>query len=303
MAIAKQQSSVNLKQPALKHWILLSILAVIWGSSFILMKKGLEAFTFDQVAALRIFLTFLAVIPVILVKLKDFRRKHLFPTLFVGIIGSAIPAFLFTAAETKIDSAVAGILNSFTPLCTLLIGVVLFGAAFKAQRLVGIIMGLLGAAALIYFSTPPELDGGYLYGGFILLASICYASSINVIKHYLQDMNPILLTAMTFALLGPVFGFYLAGTDVWSRITTHELGWQALGYVTILAVLGTALASAMFFYITQETNPVFASTVTYLQPIVALFWGFLAGEYIGWPHLLGLGMILGGVFLVSKVKD
>jgi len=171
-----------------------------------------------------------------------------------------------------------------------------------ARKLIGILIGLLGAAALIYFSTPPDLDGGYLYGLLIVLACICYASSINVIKRFLQDMEPILLTAVTFTILGPVFGLYLANTDVWLRISTHALGWQSLGYVSILAIFGTALASGIFFYITQETNPVFASTVTYLQPIVALFWGFIAGEYIGWPHALGLGLILGGVYLVSLVK-
>ncbi len=303
MATAKQAAGLNQGQPEIKHWILLAILASIWGSSFILMKKGLEAFSFDQVAALRIFLTFLAIIPIFLMRFREFQRKHLWPTLFVGVIGSAIPAFLFTLAETRIDSAVAGILNSFTPLCTLLVGVLFFGAVFKLQKLFGILIGLLGAAALIYFSTPPDLDGGYLYGLLIVLASICYASSINVIKTYLQDMNPILLTAVTFGILGPFFGLYLSTTDVWFIISEHELGLQALGYVSILAVLGTALASVLFFYITQETNPVFASTVTYLQPIVALFWGVIAGEYIGWPHALGLGMILGGVYLVSLVKN
>jgi drug/metabolite transporter (DMT)-like permease len=294
-----------MSNPKLKHWLLFALVTLIWGSSFILMKKGLVAFSFVQVACLRLFITMLALLPFLPKSFKHLKNpKTLIPVLIVSIIGSGIPPFLFTLAETQIPSAAAGILNGLTPLFVLLFGVLWFRMVFHWQKITGIIFGLTGAAILILFSDTVSSDGAttynYWYGFYIVLASICYAISSNVVKAQCQDIPALELNGASFILLGPLAGAALFFTDFTTVLQTDPQAYTALGYIVILAVAGTAIAKVLFFKLTQETDALFSSMITYSLPIVAIFWGILDQEAIGMSYFIGLGLILLGVYLSSK---
>lgn len=291
------------KPPSLQHWILILSIAAIWGSSFILMKKGLVVFTAEQVASMRIFFATLALLPFVPSSVQSIRKSQLPVIIFVALVESIIPAFLFAYAQEHIDSAAAGVLNSLTPLFTLCFGILLFGIVFQWRKLLGVLLGFAGATYLII---SPNLGNDflsvkndYLYGLYIVLATICYAVAINVVKTYCQNISPLALNVVGFAICGPFIGAYLLYSQFWSLVS-HPYFYYALVYVLILALLGTAFAKVLFFQVTQQTSALFASTVTYFIPIVALFWGFVDGEAIGWSYGIGLGLILCGVYLASR---
>lgn len=283
-----------------QSWLYLLILSLIWGSSFILMKKGLVAFSATQVASMRIFFSALTVLPFVFVSFKQLTKKDVLPVLLVGLTGSGIPPFLYTIAQTKIDSAAAGILNSLTPIFTLLIGVLFFQMLFHWKKLIGVGLGFLGGVSLIFPNLETVGTQQNVYGLLIVFATICYAISVNTIKTRCVHISPIYLNTMVFSFLGPWAAIYLFSTDFIFLLQTSEEAWTALGYIVILAVLGTSFSSVLFFKLTQETNALFASTVTYLIPIVAIIWGFLDGEVIGWNYLVGIVFILVGVYLTSR---
>ncbi len=298
--LTKQQTS-NSNLPKGKHWAMLAFLAFVWGSSFILIKKGLVAYSYTQVADLRIFITMLALSPIIIARFRLFKKKHLVPTLVVAILGSGIPPYLFCAAQTQLDSSVVGILNSLTPLFTMLVGVLLFRMDYKWFKLAGVMMGLFGAAALIYLSAPPQSEGGYIYGLLVVIASLFYALSLNTIKRYCQNIEPILLTAIVYLILGPFAGLHLFFVEDIVNVTlTADGAYQSLFFITLLAVLGSAMATMLFFKLTQETNALFASTVTYLQPMVAIGWGLADGEAITFFYIGAMALILSGVYVTGK---
>lgn len=285
-----------------RNWSVLLLLALIWGSSFILMKRGLEVYSSTQVASLRIFLTTLAMLPFLLTGFRKIRRQDLRPLFIVAVAGNGIPPFLFTAAQVHLSSAAAGILNSLTPIFVLLFGIFFFKMTFKWDRFFGVALGFLGAASLILFSTPQStvVSNEYFYGLFIIGASLCYAVSVNMVKTYCQHIHPITINLVVFLIVGPWAGMYLFSTDFVNVLQTHPLGWSSFGYIVILAVFGTAIATVIFFQLTQKTDALFASTVTYLIPIVAIFWGLIDGEAIGWAYAVGLVGILGGVYLARQ---
>lgn len=264
------------------------------------MKRGLDVFTSDQVAAYRIFIAFVFVLPIAHRHLK----KELLPKwkafLGMGLFGNFIPAFLFTKAETGISSALTGMLNSLTPLFTLLLGVFFFGARTKWMNATGVLVGLIGAIGLLYAGAKSNFLSNAGYGGYVLVATIFYGLSVNIIKKYLNTVNPITATVWAMCLIGPPAGLYLFCTDFIHRLLTNPLGWQSLGCITILGVFGTALSVMIFNVLIKNTNALFASSVTYLIPIVAIGWGLGAGEDIVALHLVCIILILAGVYLVNK---
>ncbi|QQS30966.1 MAG: EamA family transporter [Sphingobacteriales bacterium] len=288
--------------PSLKSWILLIASAVIWGSSFILMKKGLLVFSPPQVATIRIFFSMLALLPFLFSGLKHINKKNLPYVLVVAISGSGLPPFLFTAAQAKLPSAAAGILNSFTPLFTLIIGILVYHVVFEWRKLTGVLLGLAGAVVLVFTTAPDNNDGNsnYFYGLYVLIATLCYGISVNTLKQYCQDIPATALNSVVFALLGPLAAIYLFSSDIFSVIQTNSYAYTALGYLAILAVFNTALAGILYFKLTQQTSALFASTTTYLIPFVAVLFGAYDGETIGWSYGIGLMLILGGVYLASR---
>ncbi|MCB0635989.1 MAG: EamA family transporter, partial [Lewinella sp.] len=208
------------------------------------------------------------------------------------------PSFLFPAAQQQVTSSVAGILNSLTPLFTLLLGMAFFGARFSGAKTLGIIIGLGGAILLFAYGERAGLGGNLWYGSLIILACVCYATSSNVVGFHLRDLRSLTISAVSFFMVGvPAMIYLFLGTDFLTTMTTHPQAWTGLGYVTILALFSTVLASIIFFQLIQWTSPVFGSTVSYLVPAVALLWGAWDGEIIHAAHFLGMGLILAGVYL------
>ncbi|MEN0049224.1 MAG: DMT family transporter [Bacteroidota bacterium] len=285
--------------PKLQDWLFLVLLAFIWGSSFIIMKKALLIFSSEQVAALRIFIAALSVLPLLPYSWKRFNKKDYKIIALIAIVGSGIPPFFFTLAQTQISSALTGLLNTLTPLFTFLIGLLFFGILFQTKKLVGVLLGMLGGIFLIFFSEPSGDSANNLFGIFVLLATLCYATNTNTIKNYAQNISPIVLNVIGFLFIGPPAGVFVFSTDFLERMQLPD-AWSTLGLVAILAIVGTAIANMLFFKLTQRTSALFASTVTYLIPLVAIFWGFLDGENIDWTYPVGLSFIFFGVYLTSR---
>ncbi len=252
-----------------------------------------------QVAAIRITLAALVLAPFVLHQLKKLQRKDFLPILVIGWIGSMIPAFLFALAQTQVSSALSGILNTLVPLNTFILGVLFFGLAFKWNKLIGVLVGLAGALFLILYGANFEASNLY-YALLILLAGLCYATSVNTVKRYCQNIPSLLLTTIAFSSALPATIPLLLTSDFSEKLLYVDGGVQAFIYLAILAILGTAFANVIFFKLTQRTNALFASNVTYLIPLVAVFWGWLDGEVIGVYHIVGLLLILFGVYLASK---
>ncbi len=289
------------KAPSLGDYLTLLLLSLIWGSSYILIKKGLTVFTPYQVASLRLGIAALAFLPFIVRHLRRVRWGQL-PLLFlVGLCGTGLPSFLYPAAQLYVSSSVAGILSSLTPLFTFLLAWLAFGLRVEARQALGILLGLGGAILLVVGGGGES--GGDLHLGYaalILLATICYAISSNVVKVYLQDMPAFTITIVSFFLVGlPALLWSISGAGIIERVAEHPEAYWGLGYVAILALFSTVLASIVFFSLVQKTTAVFSSTVSYLVPLVALGWGLLDQETIGWPQLVSFALILIGV-LMSK---
>lgn len=281
-------------------WFILIILSVVWGCSFILIKKSLVAFSPVQLACMRLGISSIAFAPVVWYHRKSIDWGRWPKFLAVGLTGSGIPAFLFFFAQTKISSSVAGMLNSLTPLWTLIIGISIFRLSFERSKLIGLLIGFLGAAILLSGSEE-HTESNFFYGLLIVLATVCYASSVNMVQAYFRDTKPVVISAMSFFLAGPVFLVYLlVFSDFFHVLNTNDQAWISLGAVTILSLAGTVLASILFYYLVQRTSAVFGSTVTYLMPIVALAWGFADGEIITLLHFIAMGLILAGVYITKR---
>ena len=279
-------------------YVFLGILAIIWGSSFILMKEGLKHFSSYQVAAMRISFAGIALLPFVKWRKVVIKAGDLKYFIISGILGSAIPAFLFTAAQTKISSSLAGAINGLTPLFALLVAVVFLGVKFNKHKVYGVIVGLLGAFFLI---VGKELNFNIKYTSLAVLAAVCYGINVNIIKQKLNDYPPRLVAALPLAIISIIgIGVMLyLGFDVsWDQ----EQNIKSLVAIVILALVGTSLSLVMFNRLIQQTNTVFATSVTYLIPIVALFWGFLANETISSNQMIGLGFILIAIWLIRKDK-
>ena len=285
------------------QWAVLLFLAFIWGSSFVLMKKGLRSYSHDQVAAMRIFISFLAFLPFGIKNLKKVTKENFLSLIIVGLIGSTIPAFLFTKAQTQIDSALAGMLNSMTPLFTLIIGLVFYKSTARLINAVGIFLGLIGALGLITYTTGANDIIGSInyYGLFIVLATICYGINVNQVKYKIKDLNGMELTSLAFMFVGPFAGIYLLFTDFSTALATNDYMLN-LGYIAILAVVGTMLALAIFNSLIQYTSALFGSSVTYIIPIFAIMWGLFDGEKISVLHFFWISLIFIGVYLVNLKK-
>lgn len=283
------------------NWIILIALALTWGSSFILMKRGMDVYSSEEVAALRIFIAFLFLSPLIFKHVKKPLLKHWKGFVGMGVLGNFIPAFLFTKAETGISSSLTGMLNSLTPLFTLLLGVLLFKTKTKWVNVVGILIGFLGAIGLLMVGKSENMNNNMLFGLFVVIATICYALSVNIIKKELNEVNSVTATVWAVMFIGPLAGIYLFGfTDFTTKLVSNPMAYSSLGYIVILAVFGTALSVIVFNVLIRNTNALFASSVTYLIPIVALVWGILDGEDIQVLHFVWIAFILLGVYLVNK---
>ena len=253
-------------------WAILIILVLTWGSSYILMKRGLEGFPASQVGALRLSITFLVLIPLVIRRIRTVPVKMYWLLAISGILGNGIPAFLFARAQEGIDSEIAGILNTAAPLFALILGVLFFNLKTKWYNIVGVFVGLAGAVGLLSVGIK-GFDNNFRYGMYVLIATFLYSININIVKRYFKEIDSITITAIAFVVMGILASVYLfMGTDFISRAGS-TVGLKALGYISILAVMGTAIANMLYNKLIKITSVLFASSVTYLIPIVAIMWG------------------------------
>lgn len=289
------------ESPGLKAWVLLIILSAIWGSSFILIKKGLDIFTPGEVGALRIFVACLALLPFSIKALKGVDLRQLPSLLFVGCVGSFIPALLFAFAQTRVQSAIAGIGNSFVPIFVIIIGALVFRRKVTMLSTIGIILGFLGCVFVTLGGANFELGAVNLYILFILAATVMYATNVNFIKYYLADIRALHITAVSFLLVLPLCAGYLfLGTNFLVKASANDDFLIGLAYIGTLGAVNTALAMFMFNHLVKLATPVFASSCTYLIPLVSIGWGLLDGELLNAYQFIGVGIILGGVYLANK---
>ena len=280
-------------------WVYLVVLALVWGSSFILIKKGLIGLTALQLGSLRIL--FAAVFLMLigfrsLSKIPKFKWKYIALT---SLFGTFIPAYLFAIAQTQIDSSVSSILNSLTPLNTLILGALVFGLQFKRNQIFGILIGLAGSALLILNGAIHHPEQNYYYAILVLIASICYAVNVNLIKKYLHDLSPLSITTGNFMVLfvpALIVLFFSGFFEIVGDVKVQE----SVLFIVVLGVVGTGIANILFFKLIQISSPVFATSVTYLIPVVAFCWGLLDNEMLTSVQFFGAFVILIGVYLSAK---
>jgi drug/metabolite transporter (DMT)-like permease len=282
------------------NWALLFVLVLIWGSSFILMKKGLEEYSYQQVALLRLSITCLFLLPFAIRSIKKVNLKKIGLMAIVGIVGNGIPAFLFTKAETGIDSSLAGILNSLTPLFTLIVGLLFFKSKTKWYNVLGVIIGLGGTVGLMSVSGNKSLEFNFSYGIYVIVATLLYAINLNFVKRSLKEIDAVTITAYAFLTIGiPALIGLFAGTDFITVIQTRPHAFVGLGYVAMLGIFGSAIAVILYNKLIKTSGVLFAASVTYMMPIVAVFWGIADGERFEAIYVVWILIILAGVYLVN----
>ena len=284
----------------LNKWFYLISLSLIWGSSFILIKKALVGLEADQLGSLRIIFSSIIIILIAWKRLSKITRLEWKWITISAFLGSFFPAFLFAFAEKEIDSAVASIINSIVPLNTVVIGLVLFNIRSTKRQIIGVLIGLAGTYMLIMSGIKLNPDQNYLYSGFVILCSFLYALNVNIIKKYLQHLSALTITVGHFAviIIPAVIVFYFSDFDVNSLKNQETI--DSVIYVLILAVFGTALAKILFNKLIKISSPVFASSVTYSMLIVSIFWGLVDGEKFSIYQLIATIIIILGVLLTNK---
>ena len=280
-------------------WVLLILLSLIWGSSFILIKRGLVGLSPLQLGSLRMIFaaTFLLIIG--FNSLKNIRQHQWKYIALTAFMGTFFPAYLFSIAQTEIDSSVSAILNSLTPLGTLILGAFVFGLSFQRRQLFGVIIGLIGCVLLVLNGAVNHPGQNYWYATLAILGAICYAVNVNLIKKYLSDVNPLSITTGNFAVLLIPATIILFCTDFMEIAHQSEVQTSML-FVGVLAVMGTCIANVLYFRLIQISSPIFASSVTYMLPLVAIFWGVLDNESLSAIQFLGGFIVLVGVYLSAR---
>lgn len=231
--------------------------------------------------------------------LKNLNKQKILDIIIVGSIGVAIPPFLFTYAQTSINSSTAGMLASLTPLFALLVGFLFFKTEINSYKITGVLLGLIGAVILFIFKKGSEVTINE-YALLVVLATMCYAISTNMQKAKLQGIPSLQLTSFMFLFIGIPSGIYLLFSDVQNVFQKNQLAWQSFWYIFILAIVGTSLAYWLFNMLIQKSTAVFAQSVTYLMPLVAIGWGLLDGEELLLKDYFGSAFILAGIYLINK---
>ncbi|GLR20100.1 DMT family transporter [Portibacter lacus] len=284
------------------RWFLLIIIALTWGSSFILIKKTLISFTPLEIGAFRVGVSGLIMSIYGIPALLKMKKKTLFWVTVSGFLGNFLPMFLFPIAQTHISSSIAGILNSLVPVFVLVLGFLFFGIKSRWFQLIGAVIGFIGAALLMYYSKSSSTDSQIGYALLIVLATICYATNGLIVKEKLQHVPSLQLSGGVFTIwMIPSFVLLIfSGFFENTNLDSETL--QSLGYLSILTIMGTAIAMILYFKLIQSTSPIFASTVTYLLPVVAVMWGLIDGEEFSIIYVIGGLLILIGIYLIREKK-
>ena len=284
----------------LNKWFYLAALSFIWGSSFILIKKGLVGLTAIELGSIRIIISAFVLIPFTFNRLKEITFKQWKWIIISAFVGSFFPAFLFAFAEQEIDSSVASILNSIVPLNTIIIGLVLFGIKSTKRQIIGVLLGFFGAYQLIISGMNLNPDQNYFYSGLVIICSFLYAFNVNIIKKYLQELSAVAIATGHFiVILIPAIIVLLISDFNFEKLHSPQTQ-TSLFYVIILAVFGTTLAKILFNKLINISSAVFASSVTYSMLIVSIFWGILDGENFSFNQLFATVIIILGILLTNK---
>jgi drug/metabolite transporter (DMT)-like permease len=288
---------------AVKKWVYLIVLSIIWGSSYILIKKGLVGLTPIQLGAFRILMTTVILLLVGYKSLRGWSFQQWKWLVFTGFFGTFFPSFLFAFSETEINSSVVAVLNGLTPLFTIIIAFFFFQQRVKKKQLGGVLVGFLGTVILVAqeFSLSSTGDGRYAF--LVVLASMCYAINVNTLKHKLEGVAPMAIALANFiAICIPALILLLTSPFPWYSFYTDTTILTSMGYIFILSLFGTAFAKVLFNELLTFSSTVFSISITYLLPIVAIGWGVLDGESFGGIQWLACGLILGGIYLVTETK-
>jgi len=280
---------------------LLLILSLIWGTSFILIKQGLKVFAPDMLASLRVTAAAVFLLPLALPRFRELKSKDISRLFISGLLGVFIPAFLFAFAQTQLNSSLAGILNTLSPLWAMIMGALFFGQRFRGYVVAGIIVSFVGAVLLAMSRAGGSITGFNLYALLIVTACALYGTNVNWVKFKIHSLSSITITSVSLLLVGPLGAIYLfVFTDFVTVMQQAEGAWMAFGYIALLALMSTALANLMFNKLLKITDPIFASSVTYIMPVVAVMWGVIDGEQLLPGHFAGMALILGGVYLANR---
>ena len=284
----------------LNKWFYLAALSFIWGSSFILIKKGLVGLTAIELGSIRIIISAFVLVPFTFNRLKEITFKQWKWIIISAFVGSFFPAFLFAFAEQEIDSSVASILNSIVPLNTIIIGLVLFGIKSTKRQIIGVLLGFFGAYQLIISGINLNPDQNYFYSGLVIICSFLYAFNVNIIKKYLQELSAVAIATGHFiVILIPAIIVLLISDFNFEKLQNLQTQ-TSLFYVTLLAIFGTTLAKILFNKLINISSAVFASSVTYSMLIVSIFWGVMDGENFSINQLFATIIIVIGILLTNK---
>lgn len=291
-----------MQTPSLKAWLYLVLLALIWGSSFILIKRGLVGLQPEMVGSLRIVAASLFLLPFAIHRLPRVKKPDWKFLASVGFLGSLIPSFLFAIAQTRIDSAITGVLNALTPIFTVLVGLIIYKQRQPNNISLGIAIGFVGAVILSLAGAAGSISfNGFAL--FVVLATVCYGLNLNLIKQHLQNLQALTVTSVSLLIAGPLAVVHLlVFTDFLPLVTSDPVAQKSAAYIALLGVMGTAIALIIFNKLVQITEPVFASSVTYIIPIVAVVWGVIDQETLQWLHYVGMATILLGVYITNRMR-
>ena len=286
-----------------KKWFYLAILSLIWGSSFILIKKGLVGLNSVQLASLRMIFAASVIYIYSYNSIKKIPKKSWKWIVITAYLGTFFPVYLISYGQTEIESGLASIITTVTPINTLIIGIIFFSLTFSIKQLLGLFIGLVGAVLLLYEASETNLNSNIYFSFFIYLTTVGYAASVNLIKKYLTNIPPEAVTAGIFLSISPPAIIVLYFSDFTELNFQEPLILKSIFYVLVLGVFGSAIAQTLFNKFVKIASPIFASAVTYTMPVVAIFWALIDGETLSIMQFFATVIILIGVFLVNKRKQ
>lgn len=281
------------------NWLVFALLSIVWGSSFILMKEGLKALNAYQVASLRMLSAGLVLLPFAIQAFKKIPKDKMGLVIISGLVGNFIPAYLFCIAETRIDSALAGILNSLTPLFTIIVGLVFYKVQTSAIKLLGILIGFIGLACLMLAGKEVHFEH-LSYASLVLVATIMYGINVHTVGRYLKEIGSIQIASVAFSFLIIPSATVLYFTDFFNKDFSNPVVLHSTIAGGVLGMIGTSMASILFYYLVKKAGILFGSLVTYGIPVVAVAWGIGFGESLSPLQIFCLGVILFGVYIVNR---
>jgi drug/metabolite transporter (DMT)-like permease len=280
---------------------LLIALSLIWGTSFILIKQGLKVFSPEEVGSLRVAAAAVFLLPFAFIRWKELKEGDHAKLFFSGMMAIFIPAFLFSLAQTRLQSSVTGILNTLSPIWTVVMGVLFFKQKFRGFAVVGLLISFGGAIVLAFARADGDVGGLNMYALLVVVACAFYGANANYVKFNITGLNSITITSVSLLLIWPFALIYLFGfTDFTHKLVTQPGAWEAAGFIIILALMSTTIANLIFNKLLQISSPLFAASVTYIMPIVSVMWGLIDGEKLLLGHFIGMGAILVGVYLANR---